>query len=346
MKKYLDKDGLLYLYNKISAKYLTKEQLNEYAESTKDDWYGIMWTSENTTPVRIGNMNLHRSLPIQSKMRRCMLSDDGSVYGYISKTDYTKFEDGRAVDYTDTAYQYMVEIPEYYYESYYYTENYTDIYILKLYPYSDHTTCSKKVYVSAVEAASNDSDSEATTKKLYSTCQAITTVTNSEVLASNVTYSNNATKYRGGARNSEYDNLENSLLGRPATNLTRAEFRTRAAVRGTGWSQQYWTAYMSVVRLYVVEYCSFNSQANFINITDTNGYKQGGLGPGVSTLTDVQWSGYNSYNPFVPCGVTKTLCNATGIINYKITYSGNTISVQVPSYRGVENPFGHILKWT
>jgi len=80
------------------------------------------------------------------------------------------------------------------------------------------------------------------------------------------------------------------LLGRPATSLTRSGFRTRAAARGTGWSQQYWKAYMAWVRLFVVEYCTFNSQANYNATKTTEGYMQGGLGAGVSIVNNTAWN--------------------------------------------------------
>ena len=92
------------------------------------------------------------------------------------------------------------------------------------------------------------------------------------VSASSVTeYSANASNYIGGTRDTTYTGIK-SLLGRPATNLTRASFRTRAAARGTGWSQQYWDAYMAWVRLFVVEYCTFNSQAEYNPSKTTEGY--------------------------------------------------------------------------
>ena len=83
------------------------------------------------------------------------------------------------------------------------------------------------------------------------------------------------------------------------------------------------------------------------------GYKQGGLGPGVSILESSAWNHWNAYNPFVPCGITKSLGSKTGVISYIIpaaaehSYSTTTnITVGVPSYRGIENPFGHIWNWT
>ena len=60
-------------------------------------WYGIEWDSTNTSPActRIGRKELHVSLPIQSRMRRCVLRDDGSVAYYLHETDSTLREDGR-----------------------------------------------------------------------------------------------------------------------------------------------------------------------------------------------------------------------------------------------------------
>lgn len=60
------------------------------------------------------------------------------------------------------------------------------------------------------------------------------------------------------------------------------------------------------------------------------------------------WDGYNSYNPMVPCGVTNPLGNKTGVVNYTYKKSDGTDgqTLSVPSYRGLENPFGHVWSWT
>ena len=265
---------------------------------TSEDFYGIQWTlnSRNvmiTGPSRIGNETLHKTLPIQSKMKRCMVSDNGEVK-YISSSDYKYFEDGTNVNYQDTTKQCMVEIPEYYY--YVAKRQNHDGSIncqIRLYPeYKAGAKKSRKVYVSAWEATSDGSK-----------------------LMSVMGYGD----------------------GKPISNLTRAQFRQKAAARGAGWTQQYWNQYMAVVRLYVVEYCNFNTQADFISSLD-HGFKQGGLRQGVSNYSN--WASIG-YAPFVDCGITYSLSNETGVISY--TYDNTDI--HVPSYRGIENPFGHIWKW-
>ena len=48
-------------------------------------WYGIEWDENvaNSACTRIGTNGLHRTLPIQNRMRRCLLKDDGTVNYYL-----------------------------------------------------------------------------------------------------------------------------------------------------------------------------------------------------------------------------------------------------------------------
>ncbi|MDD4728571.1 MAG: hypothetical protein PHN55_07465, partial [Dysgonamonadaceae bacterium] len=79
-----------------------------------------------------------------------------------------------------------------------------------------------------------------------------------------------------------------------------------------------------------------------------NGYHQGGLGAGVTNLSStllVAMTG-GTY-ACIPCGITNSLGNKTGIVTYTMpTEYGEVKTTDVPSYRGVENPFGHLWKWT
>jgi hypothetical protein len=166
-----------------------------------------------------------------------MVQDDGTVYGYIDPEDYTKYVDGRTVDYTGAHGQLLVEIPEYWYIGTVTQGENISTYTIEISPmYIAGYKYSPKCYVGAVEASTNDSSSDSV-KKLFSICTAdIIYDTNGDVNASDITsYSSNASDYLGGSRVSTYTGVK-SFLGRPATNLTRSEFRTKAAARGTGWS--------------------------------------------------------------------------------------------------------------
>ena len=111
----------------------------------------------------------------------------------------------------------------------------------------------------------------------------------------------------------------------------------------TGYDDHKWLYW-----LYVIEFATLNSQ-KAVNATLTaEGYKQGGLGNGVSDANSTEWSNFNSYNPFVNCGASDSLANGTGEVSVTITNFGGTgvnRLFKVPRYRGIENPFGHIWKW-
>ena len=100
--------------------------------------------------------------------------------------------------------------------------------------------------------------------------------------------------------------------------------------------------------LYYIEFANFNSQLPFNPTLTAEGFKQGGLGDGVTTLVSAKWSAFNGYYPFVPVGATNSLGNKTGVVPYvmPVEYDPIPFTVYTPTYRGVEHPFGHIWKWT
>ncbi len=287
-------------------------------------YYGIQkdLSTSATACTRVGESSLHQSLPIQSKMRRCLLADDGTVNGYLHATDSTKLDTGADADLTGAAGQVMVEIPKHYVK---FELNGTVLTAL----FSEYALPGfieiPKHYVSAYEAAMDRTNSK---------------------LASVV---NTTAQYRGGSNNSSRDEQENTDLGKPATSISLTNFRTYAANRGTGWCCNAYGPNKAVFWLYVCEYANFNCQLAFNASLDADGYHQGGLGDGVTALNGTKWGNFNGYNPVIPCGTTNSLGNASGVVSYTMPDSydtGNTVTVSVPSYRGIENPYGHIWKWT
>ena len=283
-------------------------------------WYGVQWNTTNSSPTleRIGSTLRHHTLPIQNSMRRCLLSDSGEVT-YLSNEDTDKLEDGTIADLTGESGQVMVEIPSYYIKF----ETDGDIRRVKISMYNlDGFQLVPKMYISAYEAAM-----DRTSNKLSSVV-------------------NKTTRYRGGNNTSSWDGTYRSLLGMPATNITTTNFRSYARARGNGWEMYAYEAHKSIYWLFCVEYATLNSQAAYNSGLDVSGYHLGGLGNGVTTISSTAWNDYNSYNPLVPCGVTNSLGNHTGIISYSVMASDDSIlhTFSVPSYRGIENPFGHVWK--
>ena len=278
---------------------------------------------------RIGNMDLHRSLPIQNKMRRCLLLDDGTVNYYLDPNNSLLKEDGTPAVLDGTDGQVMVEIPRFYYLGIP-NGSCTDVYITE-YPLEGFIE-SRKQYVSAYQATI---DRENTS--LASVCSM-------------------AERYRGGNNNVEWDGTYRTLLSRPASFVSLTNFRAYARKRGTagmngcGWNCYTYQANHAIYWLFVIEYATLNSQETFNSEVDSNGFKQGGLGEGVSTLNKNKWNVFNNSYPFVPCGITNELGNAIGVVTYQMpaeydTSASTATVVEVPSYRGIENPFGHVFHW-
>lgn len=277
-------------------------------------WYGVEWdiTISAPTCTRIGNMELHRTLPVQSQMRGCLLADDGTVNKYLNPDDWTsEVRDGSQG-------MVMVELPRYFRK---FEEDGNKIRLkLSLLPLDGFHEVKQK-YVSAYEAAM-----ERSTGKL---CSVV----------------NEGTDYRGGANDSTWDGTYKSQLGMPVTNISRAAFRTAARKRGSAnWNLYTYDIHKDLYWLYVCEYATLNSQASYTDELTAKGYHQGGLGAGVTNMSN--WDKYNSYRPVAKCGLTDHAGNKTTQMPLHLENddASSVSNVNVPRYRGVEHPFGHIWK--
>jgi len=287
-------------------------------------WYGIQIDEANSSPdlTRIASdMTLHASLPIHNNIKACLLLDNGTVNYYLDPADWTKKADGTASKLDGTDGQVMMEWPDFYYK----VENNFPAagqHQIKISPYSGAGwTLVPKHYISAFEAGIQRS-----TNKLASVV-------------------NTSADYRGGDNTSEWDASANSLLGKPATNINRTNFRTYARNRGTGWNINSYTHHKWLLWFYAIEFATLNSQKAVNTALTVDGYKQGGLGEGVTTVKGATWDTFNSYNPFVNCGASNSLASGSGEVNITITDfggSGVNVDVKVPRFRGHENPFGHV----
>ena len=295
-----------------------------------DYYYGVKINTNvaDTTLERVGRAELHASLPVQSQMRRCLLNDNGEVVTYLHATDSTKTDTGATADLTGASGMVMVEIPEHYRKFEFDGSNI--LALISAFPLPGFHKV-RKVYRSAYEA---------TVDRTTSTIK----------LASVV---NTTAAFRGGNNTAGWDETYRSLLGRPATSINLTSFRSYARNRGAaglndkGWNCDLYEAQLNTYWLFVIEYAQLNCQAAFTSQLTEEGYRQGGLGDGVTTLDGTKWNNFNGYNPFVPCGITNSLGNATGVVDYEMPEEyGAALTVHVPSYRGIENPFGHVWCWT
>lgn len=281
--------------------------------------YGVEFDTTVSSPTctRIGNGDLHKSLPVQSRMKGCLLDDDGNVTEYLNPLDWT----GQTRD--GSRGQVMVEIPLHYRK--FETDGTKRRVRISEYPLPGYHAVPRR-YVSAYQATVQRS-----TLKLAS-------VVNTDA------------DYRGCGNQSAWDGTYRTALGKPATVINLTNFRAYARNRKSGstaWNCMTYGTQKTLYWLFVTEYATLNCQAAYNAAKDASGYAQGGLGAGVTEISD--WSGYNGYNPIIPCGVTDTLGNRSGVVTHNVLASDGTstyYAAPVPRYRGVENPFGHLFQWT
>lgn len=281
------------------------------------DWYGVSWseTSSNPNCVRIGNMDMHRSLPIQSMMKPFVITnyrhqspenilpiDDNFSKSFYSTESNTQWEVVFSLD-TDI----MIRIPEFWYTDEYVPSSKT--HNLKICPHAkpgwNHH---KEAYVGAYELCETSPSSG-------KVCSAKGLI---------------------------------PLVGRTREVL-------RKAVRGSGfdgeakWNLYTYEEHRAICHLFLVEYATRNSQKAVNTELTPEGFRQGGLGSGCTTGT-ATINGAQTWS-FIPTGSSDSLGSGSGEVTVTIQQTDSsgsntsTITRKCNRYRGIENPFGHIWKY-
>lgn len=282
------------------------------------DWYGVSWseTSSNPDCTRIGNMDMHRTLPIQSMMKGYalwntestlgkgtirQLTDDwsGSIGSDIGSSINTGVKTAKDINI-------FIKIPEFWYTDEY--DYSTNTHNLKISPnnkpgWNHH----KEAYVGAYEGY------------------------------------NDTTYYR-----STKDKL-------PTVNVTRSTLRPLARANSNIENDCRYNIYTyeehrAICHLFLVEYATRNSQKAVNTALTVEGFRQGGLGSGCTTGT-VTINGATTYS-FIPTGSSDSLGNGSGEVTVTIQQTDSsganttTTTRKCNRYRGIENPFGHVWKHT
>lgn len=278
------------------------------------DWYGVSWseTSSNPDCTRIGNMDMHRTLPIQSMMKGYLYFKDGNpLYRMLKLNDsWTKCENysaggWRDVDalLEDTNINVMIKIPEFWWIDDY-TES-TETHNLKICPHAKPGWYHhKEAYVSA---------------------------------------------YEGYIDGNYYRSSKNKI---PSVNFTRSAVRPKARANGLGnsWNIYTYNEHRAICHLFLVEYATRNSQKAVNTALTVEGFRQGGLGSGCTTGA-VTINGATTYS-FIPTGSSDSLGSGSGEVTVTIQQTDSsgsnttTTTKKCNRYRGIENPFGHVWKHT
>ena len=279
-----------------------------------EDWYGVSWseTSSNPDCTRIGNMDMHRTLPIQSMMKGYLYFKDGNpLYRMLKLNDsWTKCENysaggWRDVDtlLEDNNINVMIKIPEFWWIDDYIES--TETHNLKICPHAKPGWYHhKEAYVSA---------------------------------------------YEGYIDGNYYRSSKNKI---PSVNFTRSTVRPKARANGLGnsWNIYTYNEHRAICHLFLVEYATRNSQKAVNTELTPEGFRQGGLGSGCTTGT-ATINGAQTWS-FIPTGSSDSLGSGSGEVTVTIQQTDSsgsnttTTTRKCNRYRGIENPFGHVWKHT
>ena len=285
--------------------------------------YGVEWdvTVADPTCTRIGNPLFHKSLPIQSEYKGCVVKN-GKIQYYLNPNDWTKTSNGSNSNLDGTDGDVMIHTP-------------------KFYGKSGSNGNKRWVRISTIKVDA----SWVEIPEMFISAYRNTIYTDGDTTKIASVVSTDA-KYRGGGRRSSYDEYLytdqfKTDLGKPVSNISRATMRTYAASTGQEllcYEFYKWIFYWN----YVIEYANFNSQKEFNSELTSDGYHQGGLGPGLTTWDWGQWSAYNGNYAITPCGYTNEFGNFSGVKAIQLQSPEKTLYAN--RWRGFENPFGDI--WT
>ena len=291
--------------------------------------YGVEWDTTVADPActRIGNMSYHKSLPIQSQYKGCLVKN-GKVNYYLDPNDWSKKADGTPSVLDGTDGDVMVHIPKFYGKS---------------------GSNGNKRWVRIATTKIDSSWVEIPEMFVSAYCVTTYTDSNTPKVASVV---NTTANYRGGENRDDYDQYLSTDkfrtdLGKPRTNEKRGSMRSMAT--NSGQELLCYEFYKWVFCwAYVIEYANFNSQKEFNSELTSDGYHQGGLGNGLTTWIYLYWRDYNN-GPITPCGYTNEFGNFSGTKEILIPQTQIDDSTVVEAktlytnrWRGFENPFGDI----
>lgn len=356
-------DSVSYMADKYDTFVQRREMYlrQKYHYDNIGKWYGVTWdegyNAHNVTDISSdGDENLCSELPIQKKMKRCIIKNGVFQY-YLNANNSNLKEDGTLAILDGTDGNVMVEIPEFFYK-FEVSKNETgeNVVKLKISEYGiDGFNYSPKHYVSAYHATLNRQ-----TNKLVSVCNTIFNVTeeNLSIVAENnytegtgfslgrqtlVTrtgFTENAKLYRGGHQNadalvkdvlsntnvrSDYWDNENDIsspnfclnkLGVAIASVQRSECREQANM-DIGETMYLYDTQKALWILSTVEFKTRNIQDAINKVSP----REGGLGKGATVYPN-----YTAYERFynyrgtacIQNGVTNTLGNHSGEVYYRM----------------------------
>ena len=238
--------------------------------------YGIEWTKDDNDIIRIGNAKFHRELPIQNRLKGCVYNEKKISY-FLNPTGWAKpLENGLIPPLDGSDGDVGVRVPEFYmcvkdtgtkYQLWISDFN-IDGTFTRVHPFIiSHTKTMTRTREDGKE-------------EVFSAC-----------------IKPDDTRYLGGNKNSSVVAVK--LQGRPRTEISYNKANEFCANRGDWITMIDYLEYCALKALCYIEYANFDNQAALNTNLTSEGFKQGGLGAGVTNLEWNRWSRFNGNNPIV-----------------------------------------------
>ena len=309
--------------------------------------YGVLidFTEGKSSPdlKRIGNMELHRTLPVQSQYKGCIWDyANKEILYYLNPENWNLAVNDEVHNVQKTAeevatdlaggpsgfYGIRVETPKFYASSKVLA---TDG--------AGHTTMAKVMFSTIKLNASYIEIPRQVTDFRNVRVEDATFGAGQYDVVSNLDTGNGYGGY--ATTKNTTDGLQNNLY--PVTNWDREHMRIAAHDSGTHlmcYEYYKWLFYWA----FVIEYATLNSHKPVNNELDENGFHQGGLGGGLTNFVENNGISLQDTTGKDKCrfiGVTNELGNGTGELNIP-TDTGLAKTGHPNRYRGFECPFGDI----
>lgn len=402
-------NGLMLASDKVKLDHLT----NVFTGLEEILAYGVEWDTTSSDPhlTRIGNMSLHKTLPIQSQLKGCIAQKDKVIY-WLNESDWRFRKEAitKSVELTvaGNVYTIVADI----FNTLQYDKQWVKVngvacqissintstntatllvnddlkalslqsgtksielgavlngydgtvrvYCPNFYIKSVIDGTKRRVWISTIKIDNSYTYQPEILIDAYRSTVLNTVPSNMGYLStlqanSAISVVNTHDYCRGGGNRSANDvyletDPSRSDLCKPRTSLSRTTMRTYS--RNADSEMLSYDQYKNIFYwLYVIEYANFNCQEAYNEAVTAEGYKQGGLGAGITTINSDYWNYYNISYPLTPCGYCNELGNSTGLKTMTVVIpthpSGNptqTYNFSVPRWRGFDNPFGDI--WT
>lgn len=238
--------------------------------------YGIEWTKNDNDVIRIGNAKFHRELPIQNRLKGCVYNEKKISY-FLNPTGWAKpLENGFVPPLDGSDGDVGVNVPQFYicvkdtgtkYQLWISDFN-IDGTFTRVHPFIiSHTKTMTRTREDGKE-------------EVFSAC-----------------IKHDDTRYLGGNKSSSV--IATKLQGRPRTGIDYDKANEFCANRGDWITMIDYLEYCAIQALCYIEYANFDNQAALNTNLTSEGFKQGGLGAGVTNLEWNRWSRFNGNNPIV-----------------------------------------------